>query len=867
MKKCRFAALIAAVLILSMGFLGCGGGGNNDPVPVPLTGPINISTPHHINVNITATYGGAETGVSLQWFRVTGQTSTAITPASNVLNTATPGDFFVRATRDGSLPFDSANISVIDPTLPNVDGAVTITGELFVGQTLTANWTGTTANATFQWFLDGTSITNATGTTHVAAAAGSYTVQVSAPNHNPITSPAVTVIMADVDGTVTITGVLESGETLTANWTGTTANATFQWFLDGEPITNATGTTHVAAVGGSYTVQVSAPNHNPITSPAVTVVHVHDVIIVGSGITGFSAFFKLMIDGDDLDVLFLEKNPMAGGLTLTSGGMMGHPDFLGVGHTAPIPHGTPRTRSWFEMWYGIEQMRGGTGAYPNTVLHPATNNAHTPNTIRTVGGTPIWPNFDKLFNVSHRALAARLLVASTGVDPTGSAHGGGGVGAGRGLIRAMNAHANTTWNNGNDVVTLNARVTDLIMQGTGAEQRVVGVRYTLNGFPTGPGTQHEARGRKVLMATGAFGDNPEMLRQMGEGTADQDAVYLENFVVRAHLIGDGGSDGSGIAIMIRDAGAAPYLGGFGASASTSMGRAWTQFQLPIPGGGLAAFGEPFSHLQASGFPNDGTTGRNDNPFAPRMTEGDGQRSLTLLVDGDGRRFRDELQMNTGRTASILQIRNRPGYWVVWSSDPHHVAARNTVRDQSAHEWWLPQARILAQNEPAIAEVFRAGDTLADLAMAIWPTDAAARATFINTVNEFDAAAATALGGGAWVDPHATGQVLDNPHVWVGAARPAGTDNANIKRFATGPFFAARLFPAGWDVFGGVRSDNYTRVIRADGTVITGLYAAGGASNRSLFGQFYVGGSSVTIYPGHGYLAGLTILQDIAASSP
>ncbi len=60
----------------------------------------------------------------------------------------------------------------------------------------------------------------------------------------------------------------------------------------------------------------------------------------------------------------------------------------------------------------------------------------------------------------------------------------------------------------------------------------------------------------------------------------------------------------------------------------------------------------------------------------------------------------------------------------------------------------------------------------------------------------------------------------------------------------GPFYAVQVYPGDVGTFGGVVTDEHARVLRADGSVIAGLYATG-VSTASVMGRHYPGaGSSV-----------------------
>jgi 3-oxosteroid 1-dehydrogenase len=73
-----------------------------------------------------------------------------------------------------------------------------------------------------------------------------------------------------------------------------------------------------------------------------------------------------------------------------------------------------------------------------------------------------------------------------------------------------------------------------------------------------------------------------------------------------------------------------------------------------------------------------------------------------------------------------------------------------------------------------------------------------------------------------------------------------------------PFYAAKIVPGDLGTKGGLRTDSRARVLRADGTVIEGLYAAGNAS-AAVMGHSYAG-AGATIGPAmtFGYIAARTM---------
>ncbi|GEE01859.1 putative dehydrogenase [Gordonia spumicola] len=91
---------------------------------------------------------------------------------------------------------------------------------------------------------------------------------------------------------------------------------------------------------------------------------------------------------------------------------------------------------------------------------------------------------------------------------------------------------------------------------------------------------------------------------------------------------------------------------------------------------------------------------------------------------------------------------------------------------------------------------------------------------------------------------------------------SNSPNPSLGEISTGPFYAASMVPADLGTKGGVRIDVNARVLRADGTVIEGLYAAGNVA-APVMGRTYAG-PGATIGPAmvFGHVAAL----DAAARS-
>jgi 3-oxosteroid 1-dehydrogenase len=84
--------------------------------------------------------------------------------------------------------------------------------------------------------------------------------------------------------------------------------------------------------------------------------------------------------------------------------------------------------------------------------------------------------------------------------------------------------------------------------------------------------------------------------------------------------------------------------------------------------------------------------------------------------------------------------------------------------------------------------------------------------------------------------------------------PRCRPNPNLAALSTPPFYAVKIVPGDLGTKGGLRTDERARVLRADGSVIPGLYAAGNVS-ASVMGHSYAG-AGATIGPAmtFGYIA-------------
>ncbi len=64
--------------------------------------------------------------------------------------------------------------------------------------------------------------------------------------------------------------------------------------------------------------------------------------------------------------------------------------------------------------------------------------------------------------------------------------------------------------------------------------------------------------------------------------------------------------------------------------------------------------------------------------------------------------------------------------------------------------------------------------------------------------------------------------------------PTNTPNPNLRALTKGPFYAVQVVPGDFGTCGGITTDGQARALRADGSVIDGLYAVGNCA-ANVFG--------------------------------
>jgi len=210
-----------------------------------------------------------------------------------------------------------------------------------------------------------------------------------------------------------------------------------------------------------------------------------------------------------------------------------------------------------------------------------------------------------------------------------------------------------------------------------------------------------------------------------------------------------------------------------------------------------------------------------------------ERSLPggILVNQAGQRFVNEAAPYVDAVHAMYETNSVPAWLVVDQTYRNrYIFAGLGPRQPFPGRWYKFGAVRKAQTLAALAaELDMPPDVLRD------------------TVSRFNGFAESGVDG----DFHRGDSAYDRYY-----GDPRNRPNPNLAPLRRAPFYAIRIVPGDLGTKGGLRTDTSARVLREDGSVIGGLYAAGNAS-APVMGRTYAG-PGATLGPAmvFGYLAAL-----------
>jgi 3-oxosteroid 1-dehydrogenase len=194
-----------------------------------------------------------------------------------------------------------------------------------------------------------------------------------------------------------------------------------------------------------------------------------------------------------------------------------------------------------------------------------------------------------------------------------------------------------------------------------------------------------------------------------------------------------------------------------------------------------------------------------------LVHGDVTKPHSLIVDHGGERFMNEAQSYVELGRGLLEHRKvSPAAWlVVDSAYLKKYMFVGTMAGAAKPQAWIDQGFL------------KKGDTLDELAAVCGIPADKLRAT-VERFNGF-------AGNGRDEDFHRGERAYDR---WLGDPFETAVGQS-LGTVAEGPFYAIQLYPGDVSTFGGLVTDAQARVLRADGSVIEGLYATGTTTASAL----------------------------------
>ena len=196
--------------------------------------------------------------LTYKWFKETSPTTSDFVSAGPTLAVNTPGTYYVETNYGTCTSYSYSNrVTVTESTVASI---ATITSSLGNPYCPSEGPTILSANSgvSYQWSKNNVVIAGATNQTYNTNEFGVFSVAVN--NGSCSTNASINLKQIDLFNssvTVPASNSISTDETLTVTATTTASNPTYKWYLDGNPITNATAATYLVQTAGSYKVTIT----------------------------------------------------------------------------------------------------------------------------------------------------------------------------------------------------------------------------------------------------------------------------------------------------------------------------------------------------------------------------------------------------------------------------------------------------------------------------------------------------------------------------------------------------------------------------------------------------------------------------------
>ncbi len=266
-----------------------------------VTGSNNFCTGTTTILSAATSTAGSGTISSFQW-QLNGNPIAGATSSTYIANAA--GNYQVIINNSNSC----TNTSAVFAVVMNANPVANLTGtqQICAGTASVLSAVGSTAGSgtvsAYQWMLNGTTISGASGSSYSATTAGVYMVTVQ--NSNDCTDTASFSLTVNANPTAIVTAnpaIICSNTVTTLDAANSNAGSgtinSYQWQLNGVDITGATTSTYVTSTAGVYSVIVGNTNNCADTSATpITITLLQIPNALASGNAEFCAGLSTVLD-------------------------------------------------------------------------------------------------------------------------------------------------------------------------------------------------------------------------------------------------------------------------------------------------------------------------------------------------------------------------------------------------------------------------------------------------------------------------------------------------------------------------------------------------------------------------------------------